>query len=272
MRIVRYEHQASPRLGLLDGEQIWPLPDSHASVPAHEMATGPAPAQGEAVTLQEVHLLAPVRPPKIVAVGLNYRDHAEEQGTPLPDAPLLFAKFPTAVTGPFDDIEKPVETSQLDYEAELGVVIGAPARRVRAADAVGHVAGYLVVNDVSARDAQFADGQWVRGKSFDTFAPLGPALATPDEVPDPHALDIRTWVNGELRQSSNTGQLIFPIPDLIEYCSRYFTLEPGDIICTGTPAGVGVFSDPPRFLEVGDVVEVEVERVGRLRNRVVGCP
>jgi 2-keto-4-pentenoate hydratase/2-oxohepta-3-ene-1,7-dioic acid hydratase in catechol pathway len=267
MRIVRYEQQSGPRLGLLDGERVLPLPD--AAIPAYELAKTPLSAGGETVALEAVHLLPPFRPPKIIAVGLNYRDHAEEQGDRLPDAPVLFAKFPTAVTGPGDDIEKPAETSQLDYEAELGVVIGAPARRVRAVDAMDHVSGYVVVNDVSARDAQFADGQWVRGKSFDTFAPMGPALVTVDEIEDAHRLNIRAWVNGELRQNSNTKELVFTIPELIEYCSRYFTLEPGDVICTGTPGGVGVFSDPPVFLQPGDVVEVEVEGVGRLRNRVV---
>jgi 2-keto-4-pentenoate hydratase/2-oxohepta-3-ene-1,7-dioic acid hydratase in catechol pathway len=267
MHIARYLTPDGPHLGLLVGDEVRQLPQ--------ELATGspfalPQDVEGGgALPLEHVKLLAPIRPGKIIGVGLNYRDHAEEQGVALPERPLLFAKFSTAASGPYADIGKLPEISQLDYEAELGVVIGRTARRVHEAEALEYVGGYLVVNDVSARDAQMGDGQWVRGKSFDGFAPMGPALVTPDEIPDPHDLSIRAWVNGELRQDSNTRNMIFGIPELIEYCSRYFTLEPGDLICSGTPAGVGLFMNPPRFLEIGDLVEVEVERVGTLANRVV---
>lgn len=269
MRIIRHETNAGPRLGLLDGEEVVALPEELATRRAEQLPTDLDPAEGSRAKLDDVVLLGPVVPTKIIAVGMNYRDHAEEQGQAIPERPLLFAKFPSSVCGPHADIVKPPETTQLDYEVELGVVIGRRSRNVAAADAMRHVAGYVAVNDVSARDAQFEDGQWVRGKSYDTFAPMGPALVTADEIPDPHDLDVRAWVNGELRQSSTTSNLIFGIGELIEYCSRCFTLEAGDVIATGTPGGVGVFLDPPRLLQPGDLVEVEVEQVGRLVNRVV---
>lgn len=269
MRIVRYQTRSGPRLGLLDGEEVAELADDIAHSRAEAVTVTAEYGSGPRLAVADLELLAPVVPSKIVAVGLNYRDHAEEQNQPLPERPLLFTKFPSAVTGPYADIEKLPETTKLDYEVELGVVIGPRARQVPRGRSREHVAGYVVVNDVSARDAQFEDGQWVRGKSFDTFAPMGPALVTTDEVSDPHRLTVRTWVNGELRQDSNTSNLIFDVDELIAYCSRYFTLEPGDVIATGTPGGVGVFLDPPRFLEPGDVVELEVGHVGRLINRVV---
>lgn len=216
-----------------------------------------------------VQLRAPLRPGKIVAIGLNYRDHALEQAVPFPETPLIFAKFSTAVIGPGEAVHRPPFVTQLDYEAELAVVIGRLARRVDVSQALSYVAGYTCMNDVSARDLQFKDGQWVRGKSLDTLAPIGPALVTPDEIPDPGKLPIRCRVNGELRQDSSTSELIFSVPQLIAFCSRMFTLEPGDMIATGTPAGVGVFRKPPRFLQPGDQVEVEIEGVGRLVNPVV---
>jgi 5-carboxymethyl-2-hydroxymuconate isomerase len=213
-------------------------------------------------------LVAPVRPGKIIAVGLNYRDHAQESGMALPERPLLFAKLPSSVVGPHDDIHLLPEVTQLDYEGELGVVIGRRARSIPREHAWDHVLGLTVANDVSARDAQFVDGQWTRGKSFDTFCPLGPWVRTLDEVPDPQALPITTRVNGEVRQASDTGQLIFSVPDLLAYCSRYFTLEPGDVLLTGTPAGVGLGRTPPTYLRSGDVVEVDIAGVGRIRNTV----
>jgi 2-keto-4-pentenoate hydratase/2-oxohepta-3-ene-1,7-dioic acid hydratase in catechol pathway len=223
-------------------------------------------------TLDTVELLPPVIPRKIVCVGLNYRDHADETGLEIPTAPLLFAKFPSAAIGPNAPIRRHRETRQLDYEAELGVVIGAPGRDIRPDDVADHVLGVVTANDVSARDAQFADGQWTRGKSFDTFAPFGPwlTLASPGLSLDDRA--VRSWVNGELRQESNTRHLIFDVPALVSYISRYVTLETGDLILTGTPGGVGMGFDPARYLASGDVVEVEVAGLGRLRNEVVDDP
>ena len=209
------------------------------------------------------------RPGKIVCVGLNYRDHAEEQGVELPAAPLLFAKFTTSLVGPGDAIVIPPVVAKCDYEAELGVVIGAAARNVSRENALEAVAGYICANDVSARDLQFADGQWTRGKSPDTFCPVGPRLVPAAEVADPHNLRIRALVNGEVLQDSSTANLIFGIDEIISYISRTATLEPGDLILTGTPAGVGVFRDPQRLLQPGDEVTIEIEGLGELTNPVV---
>ena len=220
--------------------------------------------------LAEVQLGSPLpNPGKIICIGLNYHDHCREQGTDVPERPLLFSKFPTAITGPDSQIAWPADVSQqVDYEAELAVVIGRAGRNIPAEQALEYVAGYMVANDVSARDVQFSDKQWIRGKSFDTFCPIGPYLLTADEVEDPHNLAIRCWVNGELRQDSNTLEMIFKIPELLAFISRTSTLLPGDIIITGTPDGVGVFREPPVFLKSGDVVEIEIDRLGRLRNTV----
>jgi 2-keto-4-pentenoate hydratase/2-oxohepta-3-ene-1,7-dioic acid hydratase in catechol pathway len=221
--------------------------------------------------LAEVQLLPPVpRPGKIIAGGLNYRDHAAEAGvTALPKSPIIFAKFSTSISGHGDAIVLPSPDANTDYEAELAVVIGKKGKRISTANAYQHVAGYMPLNDVSARAWQFGDKQWVRGKSPDTFCPTGPWLTTRDEIADPHALAIRARVNGATMQDSNTSQLIFQIPELIEFISASITLEPGDIIATGTPAGVGVFRKPPIFLQPGDVVEVEIEKLGVLKNPVV---
>ena len=207
------------------------------------------------------------RPGKIVCVGLNYKDHAEEQGAELPAAPLLFAKFTTALIGPGDPIVIPSIVTKCDYEAELGVVIGTTVRNVSKENAFEAVAGYLVANDVSARDLQFSDGQWTRGKSPDTFCPVGP-LVPRSEVSDPHALAIRAIVSGETLQDSSTANLIFGIDEIISYASRTSTLEAGDLILTGTPAGVGVFRDPKVLLKDGDEVSVEIEGLGTLTNPV----
>ncbi|MXV61927.1 FAA hydrolase family protein [Natronorubrum sp. JWXQ-INN-674] len=218
--------------------------------------------------LEEVERLAPITDPeKIVCVGLNYRDHAEEGDNPIPDEPVLFSKFPTSVTGPESPIAwDPDLTEKVDYEAELVVVIGREARRVDEDEALDHVAGFLVGNDVSARDLQHGDGQWVRGKSLDTFAPIGPELVTTDELDDPHDLDIWAEVNGERLQESTTANLIFGIDELVSFCSQAFTLEPGDLIFTGTPPGVGVYREPPVLLEDGDSVTIGIEELGELTN------
>jgi 2-keto-4-pentenoate hydratase/2-oxohepta-3-ene-1,7-dioic acid hydratase in catechol pathway len=224
--------------------------------------------ESNAVPLSGVRLEYPVASRKIIAVGLNYKDHAIEAGLKIPTGPLCFAKFSSSLSRPFDPIQLPAEDSQVDFEGELGVIIGRKARRVGENDAMEHVAGYIVFNDVSARKWQFDDGQWTRGKSCDTFAPNGPFLVTADEVPDPGALRITTRLNGQIMQDSNTNQLIFNIPKIVSYFSHSFTLEPGDLIATGTPAGVGFSRKPPVYLNDGDVVEVEIERIGRISNRV----
>jgi len=211
---------------------------------------------------------APVSDPeKVVCVGLNYRDHAEEGDNPIPDEPVLFSKFPASVTGPGDTVSwDPELTEKVDYEAELVAVIGEEARRVDRDEAMDHVAGFLVGNDVSARDLQHGDGQWVRGKSLDSFAPIGPEVVTTDEVDDPHDLDIWAEINGERLQESTTANLIFGIDELVSFCSQAFTLQPGDLLFTGTPPGVGVYREPPVLLEDGDSVTIGVEGVGELTN------
>jgi 5-carboxymethyl-2-hydroxymuconate isomerase len=214
-------------------------------------------------------LEAPLQPGKIVAIGLNYLDHIRESNLPQPEQPLVFAKFPSSVAGPRDTIVVDAElTTQVDWEVELGVVIGRAMRDVDVDAALDYVFGYTVGNDVSARDVQFSESQWTRGKSFDTFCPLGPVVVTPDEIPDPQALALRTCVNGEVVQDSSTAEMLFGVAELLAFCSRSFTLEPGDLLLTGTPWGCGYFMQPPRLLQVGDVVECEVERIGVLRNAV----
>ena len=221
--------------------------------------------------LSEVTLLAPVpRPSKVVAIGQNYMDHCREQGVEPPAWPVIFTKFTTAVIGPGAAIRwDPALTSEVDYEVELAVVIGRTARRVTADAALDYVAGYTVCNDVSARNLQFGDGQWVRGKSLDTFCPLGPWLVTADEIADPQALPVRTTLNGTVVQDSTTAEMIFGVRELIAFSSRAFTLLPGDVIVTGTPPGVGVFRDPQVFLKDGDEITVEIGGIGALTNPCV---
>ena len=221
--------------------------------------------------LAEVTLLAPVlSPSKIVAFGLNYRGHRQELDAEPPPDPVIFAKFPSAVVGPGAAIRwDPALTQKVDFESELAVVIGRTARRVSAGEALDYVAGYTICNDVTARDLQFGDGQWVRGKSLDTFCPLGPWLVTRDEIHDPHNLSIRCVVNGTVMQDSTTSDMILGVPQLIAFVSRAFSLVPGDVIATGTPGGVGVFRSPPVFLKDGDVVTVQIEGLGQLTNHCV---
>jgi 2-keto-4-pentenoate hydratase/2-oxohepta-3-ene-1,7-dioic acid hydratase in catechol pathway len=226
-------------------------------------------ARGATVRLADLRVLAPLaRPGKIVAIGLNYQDHTAETGLAAPAEPLTFAKYPTSIIGPDDAIVVPATiTDQVDWEAELALVIGrrcGPDRRGTPAD----IGGYTVANDVSARDLQFGDKQWTRGKSLDTFCPLGPYLVTPDEVPDPSALHIWARVNDETMQDASTADMIFDIPTLLDFVTATVTLEPGDVILTGTPPGVGAFRNPPVFLADGDVVTVGVDGVGELRNPV----
>jgi 2-keto-4-pentenoate hydratase/2-oxohepta-3-ene-1,7-dioic acid hydratase in catechol pathway len=230
-----------------------------------------APPAAPAQPLEDVQLMAPVsNPQKVLAIGLNYADHARESGMEPPKAPVLFVKTPNSIIGPGTEIVYSKDDStQVDYEAELAVVIGRSTRRVSVADALDSVLGYTVCNDVSARDAQFADGQWVRAKSFDTFCPLGPWIVTTDEIEDVQTLGIRCRVNGQVLQDSTTADMIFGVAEIVSYLSRVMTLEPGDVIATGTPFGVGFTRTPPIFLTDGDEVEVEVDGIGALTNRVV---
>jgi len=228
------------------------------------------PAGGERPAVADVDVLAPVVPGKVVAIGLNYQDHIRESGQPAPDVPLVFAKFPTSVIADGVPIRLPQDlTERVDWEVELAVVIGRRAHAVAVEDALDHVFGYTIGNDVSARDLQFSDGQWVRAKSLDTFCPLGPVLVTADEIPDPQALRLVCRVNGEVMQDAGTDLMLFGVAELISFCSHSFTLEPGDVILTGTPWGCGEFMDPRRSLAPGDVVECEIEGIGTLRNPVV---
>ncbi|HSZ98804.1 MAG TPA: fumarylacetoacetate hydrolase family protein [Streptosporangiaceae bacterium] len=220
--------------------------------------------------LAGTQLVAPVpNPGKIICIGLNYRDHAGEAGLPIPAEPVVFAKLGNTVNGPYSPIPMPSGSEQIDYEGELGVVLGKTCKGVKEADALDYVAGYLAVNDVSARDVQHRNGQWVLGKSPDGFAPMGPALVTADEVGDPQQLDLRTRVGDELLQSSNTREMIFPVARLISFISEFVTLEPGDVIATGTPNGVGGARTPPRWLRAGETVRVEIPGLGALANLMV---
>jgi 2-keto-4-pentenoate hydratase/2-oxohepta-3-ene-1,7-dioic acid hydratase in catechol pathway len=224
----------------------------------------------EILSAEKVRLLAPIpRPPKLVCIGLNYRDHAEEAKLPIPDVPTVFAKFSTAVIGPGHPIVLPKISSKPDYEAEFAVVIGRRGRHVPEERWRDYVFGYTIVNDVSARDFQMATSQWTMGKTFDTFAPMGPAVVTADEIEDPHNLAISLTLSGEVMQSSNTSNLIFNVPRLIAFLSSAFTLEPGDVISTGTPGGVGFARRPPRWLRPGDETRIKVDGLGELVNPVV---
>jgi acylpyruvate hydrolase len=288
MHLVMFVRDGAPRLGALrdGGQSIVDLGRADPQLPGDIVGLlegGPAAldrarrALGSAgpeatIDRQEVRLAAPIaRPGKIICIGLNYRDHAAESNAPLPEYPVVFAKYANTVIGPGDAIVLPRVTEEVDYEGELGVVIGRRARDVAEADALDYVGGYLPFNDVSARDYQMRTSQWTIGKTFDTFAPLGPALVTADEVPDPHTLDLRVTIGDELLQNSNTRHLIFTIPHLIAYLSSVMTLEPGDVIASGTPAGVGAARTPKRWLRAGETVRVEIQGLGVLENPVVAA-
>ena len=260
MRVVSFDGG----FGRLIGDDIVPMgADVVAWLAGAPVTEGPARARSD------VRLLAPIpRPGKIVCVGLNYRDHAAETGKPVPTEPVLFAKFANSVVADGATVEIPPATRETDWEAELGVVIGPPTRRVGVGDALDHVAGYTCLNDLSARDLQRSGGQWTRGKAIDGFLPMGPTLVTADEVPDPQALAISCTVNGERVQQSSTAEMVFGVAELISIISQTMTLEPGDVIATGTPPGVGMARTPPRFLDAGDEVVVEIERLGRLTTRM----
>jgi 2-keto-4-pentenoate hydratase/2-oxohepta-3-ene-1,7-dioic acid hydratase in catechol pathway len=245
---------------LAAGEQAWDAAASRAKVASSE----------DLVPLTSVRLLSPLpRPGKILCIGLNYRDHAIESKMELPKVPAVFTKFPNAVTGPGANVVIPKMTKQADYEAEMAVVIGQRARRIDSKNWQDYVFGYTILNDVSARDVQLSTSQWSLGKSFDTFAPIGPAVVGKDEITDPHVLDIKLSIDGEELQHSNTKELIFKVPDLIAYLSSIVTLEPGDLISTGTPAGVGLGRTPQRWLRAGETMTVTVEKIGVLTNHIV---
>ena len=267
MRLVTFLRSGAPQAGIVEGNQVRSLGTDMISI----CASGRLPeATGPSFDLASVKLLAPIpRPPKFICVGLNYRDHAAESKSEIPSVPTIFSKFSNVVIGPGDPIVLPKASSKPDYEAEFAFVVGRGGRHIPAARALEHVLGYTIVNDVSARDIQRATTQWLMGKTFDTFAPMGPWIVTKDEVADPHALDISLEIGGEVLQKSNTRELVFRVPELIEFISTVVTLEPGDIVATGTPAGVGFARKPPRWLRPGDEVIVKIAQIGELRNPVV---
>lgn len=281
MRLISYQSSAGPRIAALRGEKYVDLAAAGLPGSMRELlalgeaglrrAAEAATAGRELQPAEIQKLLAPVHDArKVICVGLNYADHARESGATPPDEPVLFNKFPTALRGHGEPILLPRVSHEVDYEAELVVVIGRGGRHIAREQALEHVAGYCPGHDVSARDWQLRKPgkQWLLGKTFDTFAPCGPALVTRDEVPNPGKLAIRMRLNGETMQDSNTDQFIFPVEELIAYISQVCTLEPGDLIFTGTPPGVGFARQPPRFLKPGDVAEVEIEGLGVLRNPV----
>ena len=267
MKLAQYYDREHVRVGMIDGESLLPLDFQGSMMDLIEQGALAKP-KGPGMPLEEIRF-APVvsGPSKIIALGLNYLDHAKESKGAIPSVPLLFAKFPNSLTGHKEPIVWPAEISKkVDFEAELAVIVGKKIYRDRQDKVMEAVFGYACANDVSARDLQFSDGQWVRGKSLDTFCPIGPWIVTRDEIPDPHALGIRTILNGTTMQDSNTGMMIFKVPEVIRFISRQITLLPGDVILTGTPHGVGAFRDPSVYMKDGDVVVVEIEKVGRLVN------
>jgi 2-keto-4-pentenoate hydratase/2-oxohepta-3-ene-1,7-dioic acid hydratase in catechol pathway len=253
----------------MDGRWFRTVRDTAARLERDPAALAEARAKGWLVPSQDAYWFAPVpRPGKIVCIGMNYHDHAGEIGLTVPKTPAIFSKFSSCVVAPGEPVVIPSASEQVDYEAELAVVIGRRATRVSADRAYDYVLGYTAFNDVTARDFQFGDVQWQRGKSCDTFAPMGQTIVTTDEIPDPHTLRITLRLNGAVMQDSNTSQLIFRVPELIEFITRSTTLEPGDVIATGTPAGVGYGRKPPVFLKPGDVMQVAIERIGDLGNPI----
>ncbi len=281
MKLATFTHQGQTRIGLVRDQGIVDLsvvaPDLPRDMLGLLAAGEPAmvraravPSSAPVLPLADVTLRAPVlNPGKILAIGLNYRDHVEESGMPLPEHQVWFNKQHNCVQDPYGPVDLPVVSTMLDYEAEMCFVIGKRCRHVPVERAHEVIAGYFVGNDVSVRDWQLRTNTWQIGKSFDTHGPIGPYIVTPDEVGDPHALAIKCWVNGELRQSSNTKHLIFNCFDQVAHLSQAFTLDPGDIIFSGTPGGVGLAMKPPVFMKVGDAVKVEIDKLGHIENRVV---
>jgi 2-keto-4-pentenoate hydratase/2-oxohepta-3-ene-1,7-dioic acid hydratase in catechol pathway len=285
MKLCTFQQDGQPLAGVISGDEVISLHSAgfptalsflqgvepEARLRLEDLLAKP-PAES-VFRLDQVKLLAPIpRPPKIICIGLNYRDHAIESNLPIPTTPVIFTKFATAVIGPGDAIVLPANSEKPDYEAELAFVIGKGGRHIKAADWRDHVFGYTNFHDVSARDFQLATSQWTIGKTFDTFAPFGPWIVSADEIADPHNLNIRLEINGEVLQNSNTRELVFGIPALVEYLSSVFTLESGDIVATGTPPGVGMARKPPRWLRPGDEVVISIEGLGELRNPAIAEP
>lgn len=266
MRLVTFSVDGKPEAGVLAGDKVTGFGKDMLSV----IASGNVVPTGSVYDLKNVRMLAPIpRPPKLICIGLNYLDHAKETGQQVPDVPTVFNKFTNIVIGPGESIVLPNASKAPDYEAEMAIVIGPGGRNIPASKAMDHVFGYTIVNDVSARDIQSATSQWLLGKTCDTFAPMGPWIVTADEIANPHVLDIWLEIDGQRLQNSNTRELIFKIPRLIEYISSVVTLEPGDVIATGTPGGIGFKRNPQRLLKPGDEVVIHVEGIGELRNPVV---
>lgn len=280
MKLATFTHGGTTRVGRIEGETVVDLAGSGLPTDMLALLEGGEPAMttaagatGRELALADVVLEAPVlRPPKILAIGLNYRDHIEETGLATPEFPMFFNKQSTAANGPYAPIHRPRVSEKLDYEGELGFVIGRRCRHVPRERAHEVIAGFVVCNDVSVRDWQMRAQTFTLGKSFDTHSPFGPWITTPDEAGDPHDMDLRTWVNGELRQDSNTRHLVFDCHDQIETLTKAFTLEPGDLILTGTPSGVGIGFKPHKYLNVGDTVKIAIGNLGHIENAVVAEP
>jgi 2-keto-4-pentenoate hydratase/2-oxohepta-3-ene-1,7-dioic acid hydratase in catechol pathway len=284
MKLVTFTHQGRTRIGCVQGEAVVDFVATAPGLPSDmlglleggpdAMAAARAASESDArIPLADVLLEAPIaRPPKFLAVGLNYADHVAESGIETPQHPTIFNKQSTCVVGPDAEVHLPRASHVLDYEGELGFVIGRRCRHVSREDAPKVIAGYTIVNDMTVRDWQLRIPTWTIGKSFDTHGPIGPWLVTADEIADPHALGLRTWVNGELRQQSSTKELIFDCFTLVEHLSTAFTLEPGDIVATGTPSGVGIAFKPPKLLVAGDVIKIAIDGLGELENTVIAEP
>ena len=284
MKLATFTHSGTTRLGVVDGDEIIDLSTAAPELPKDMLAfleagseamqaANAAVSGAKRIPLANVHLEAPIaRPPKFLAIGLNYADHVAESGMDTPEHVMIFNKQSTCITGPTDPVHVPRVSHVLDYEGELGVVIGKRGRHVSRENAADYIAGYLVVDDVTVRDWQFHTPTWTMGKSFDTHGPIGPWIVTTDEITNPHQLDLRTYVNDELRQESNTKHLIFDCFYLVEHISKAFTLEPGDIIATGTPGGAGLLRKPPVLLKDGDVVRIEIDGIGQIENPVINEP
>lgn len=274
MKLARFSDLHTARYGIVEGASIRPLPVTMSTLLVHEVIANVRdnPDLGERPRLlTDVRLLAPIpRTGKVVAIGLNYADHASEGQLAVPSEPLVLAKFPSSIIGPDEPIRwNRAVSDAVDIEAELAAIIGLSARNVSRDRALDYVIGYTCLNDVTARDLQFRDGQWVRGKSLDTFCPIGPWIVTTDELADPQVLGIRSWVSGRPLQDGSTGDMLFSVAEIIARLSRVMTLEPGDVIATGTPPGVGWFRDPRQLLADGDEVIIEIDGIGRLRNPVI---
>jgi 2-keto-4-pentenoate hydratase/2-oxohepta-3-ene-1,7-dioic acid hydratase in catechol pathway len=267
MKFATYTYGSRTRTGVIEGDRIYTTTSEDSM--QYMIRRGMTPRRAyESMALADVKLEVPVRPSKIIAIGRNYADHAKETGNEVPPAPIIFAKFPSSLIAHQETITWSESiTTQVDWEGELAVVIGKRARNVSEDEALNYVFGYTIADDVSARDLQLRiDSQWTRGKSLDTFCPVGPWIVTRDEITDPHNLSVKTKVNGKVRQDGNTKDFLFNIPTLISYCSRMFTLEPGDLLLTGTPPGVGEGMKPPTYLKDGDVVSITIEGIGELSN------